>query len=238
MKFRNSAIGATLSLLSLGQPLIVGKGIAFTTFGVVIAVSQPVQANDALFYFRRGIEKFNARDFSEAISDYSRAIEINPTIGDIYYNRAIAKYHLKDYSGAISDYSKAIEINPIDALSYEHRGNAKVKLKNYSGAISDYSMAIENNPKEKDASLYYKRGIVRMRLKTYSEAITDFTNSILINPNDSKSYYRRGVALSINGNMIRACLDWRASIKIGYKKDTMGLAMAENVTQLIKDYCQ
>ena len=238
MKLRNSSIGVTLSLLSLGQPLIMGKGIALTTAGALIAVSQEVQAEDALFYYKRGIAKFDARNFSEAISDYSKAIDINPKIGNIYYNRAIAKDALKDYLGAISDYSRAIEINLMDAVSYEYRGNAKVKLKDYLGAISDYSRAIEINPKEKDASLYYKRGIVRMRLKAYSEAISDFTQSIWINPNEAKPYYRRGIAMAITGNMIHACLNWKESIKLGYKKDDTGLLMAENATQLIKDDCK
>ena len=56
-------------------------------------------------YFNRIWNKGEIQDYYGAISDYTKAIEINPQ----YYNN---RQNLKDYYGAISDYTKAIEIKP------------------------------------------------------------------------------------------------------------------------------
>ena len=61
-------------------------------------------------YRESGNIKYNSEDYQGAISDYTKAIEINPKEAKAYCNRGSAKNVLKDYSGAISDYTKAIEL--------------------------------------------------------------------------------------------------------------------------------
>ena len=62
MKFRNTAIAAALSLVPIGQPLLTGTGAALTTTGVILSVSQKVQAESTECYKNRGIEKFRKGD--------------------------------------------------------------------------------------------------------------------------------------------------------------------------------
>ena len=50
-------------------------------------------------------------DFSGALADYDKAIEIDPNEDVYFFNRALIKEEFEDYLGAISDYSKAIELN-------------------------------------------------------------------------------------------------------------------------------
>ena len=64
-------------------------------------------------YRESGNIKLNSHDYQGAISDYTKAIEINPKEAKAYHNRGMAKDLLRDYQGAISDYTKAIEINPV-----------------------------------------------------------------------------------------------------------------------------
>tara|TARA_Y100001968_G_C19271517_1_gene674497 strand:- start:224 stop:826 length:603 start_codon:yes stop_codon:yes gene_type:complete len=158
MKKRTTIIGALLSLLPLGQPLVIGTGAALTSAAMILSVPEKAQAESADFYYNKGMLKhYLEEDYSGAISDYTKAIEINPRYAKAYLNRGSAKSGLTDYSGAISDYSKAIEINPRYPNAYLNRGIAKDKLKDYYGAISDYTKAIEINPKYSEA--YSNRGI-------------------------------------------------------------------------------
>ncbi|MGE4597046.1 MAG: tetratricopeptide repeat protein [Methylophilaceae bacterium] len=76
------------------------------------------QTNTAETYNKSAEEKYDLKDYSGAIADYNKAIEINPNHADAYYNRGIAKDNLEDYYGAIADYTKAIEIDPNDAEAY------------------------------------------------------------------------------------------------------------------------
>ena len=92
-------------------------------------------------YLENGNTKYNLGDYSGAILDYNKAIEINPNDAGAYYKRGNAKRILGDNRGAIQDYNKAIEINPNDAEAYLKRGNAKDKLGDKNGACLDWNMA-------------------------------------------------------------------------------------------------
>jgi tetratricopeptide (TPR) repeat protein len=50
--------------------------------------------------------------YDKAISDYTKAIELNPKHADTYYSRGLAYNKMGQYDKAISDYTKAIELNP------------------------------------------------------------------------------------------------------------------------------
>ena len=62
----------------------------------------------ATTYYNRGFSKNELRNFSEAISDFNKAIEINPYNGLTYSNRGISKgIGFKDDEGACDDFKKA-----------------------------------------------------------------------------------------------------------------------------------
>ena len=136
MKLKNTAIAAALSLVSLGQPLIIG-----TSAALMLAVPNKAQAESAEFYVERGNTKYRAGNFSGAIVDYSKAIEINLKGAKAYTNRGVSKDELNDYYGAISDYNKAIEINSKNDYAYNNRGRLKYLLGDNKGACKDTKKA-------------------------------------------------------------------------------------------------
>ncbi len=142
MKKRTAVIGALVSLLPLGQPLVMRTGAVLTSALAILAVPERALAESVTFYFNRGIDKSDDGDYYGAISDYSKVIEINPRYAKAYYNRGIAKRKLGDNYGAISDYSKAIEINPSYALAFRNRSVAKENLGDLKGACDDARTAV------------------------------------------------------------------------------------------------
>ena len=152
MKKRTAFIGAILSLIPFGQPLIIKTGVVFSTASYMISFPDNLYARDSAFYFNRAIKKEDDGDYYGAISDYDKVIEINPNEANAYYNRGNIKGRdLKDYSGSLSDLNQAIEINPNNDQMYISRCLVKTNLKDYSGAISDCNKAIEINPKDSQA---------------------------------------------------------------------------------------
>ncbi len=108
----------------------------------MLSVPESAKAESASYYYNRGVNKSDAGDYYGAISDYSKAIEINPRDADAYNNRGFSKNKLGDHDGAISDYSKAIEINPEHANAYSNRGISKGKgLQDDKGACNDLKKA-------------------------------------------------------------------------------------------------
>ena len=105
----------------------------------------------------RGITYSQKGEYSKAISDYNKAIAIDPNLTVAYLNRGFTYRQLGEYDKAISDYSKAIELYPRYALAYNNRGYAYRKKGEYDRAIFNYSKAIEIDPKY--AAAYYNRGM-------------------------------------------------------------------------------
>ena len=182
-------MGAILSLISLGQPLMIKTGVVLSTTGLILSVPEKVNAESSDFYFDRAYEKGELGDHYGAISDYTKAIEINPKLAEAYYNRAIAKDDLKDYYGAIADYTKAIEINPRYASSYYNRGQIRQdNLGDNYGAISDYNKAIEIRPKH--ANSFRNRGIAKELIGDMKGACADWREASYLGEQDAAQWVR------------------------------------------------
>ena len=69
-------------------------------------------SEDAAGYSVRGNIALNKKQYDQAISDYTRALEINPRLAEVYHNRGFAYQQNGQNDQAIADYSKALEINP------------------------------------------------------------------------------------------------------------------------------
>ena len=174
MKKRTAFIGAILSLMPLGQSSLIRTGVVFSTSAGIISYSKKVNAESSRnfknalkkwesgYFFNRAYENFSTYGkYSDAIPDFTRAIERDPNFVDAYYLRGVARLMKKDFDGAIIDLTKAIEMYPKDSTksAYFYRGEARAKLKDFDGAILDFTKAIEINPK--DGRAYYYRGVSR-----------------------------------------------------------------------------
>ena len=68
-------------------------------------------------YFESGLEKIKAQNYQAALTDFTKAIEMNSTFGDAFFYRGNVKIQLKDYQGAIKDYDMAIELDSANSLA-------------------------------------------------------------------------------------------------------------------------
>jgi Flp pilus assembly protein TadD len=111
---------------------MAGHACAFFGLGLILpvalffllscATTEPKQneSRNPKFYNDRGIAYGEKGQYDRAISDFNKAMEINPRYGKAYNNRGIV-YRLKgQYDQAISDFNKAMEINPMDGQAYNN----------------------------------------------------------------------------------------------------------------------
>ena len=141
--------------------------------------------SSALRHFRK--------NFKKAISDYTKAIELNPRDAKLYHIRGQGYIMIGQYDKAIADYTKAIELNPRDAKSYSGRVIAYHKNGQYDKVISDCNRVIELNHKFV-AGAYYFRGRAYENKGHYDKAISDYTKAIELNPKLERAYINRGVS--------------------------------------------
>ena len=166
----------------------------------------------SIVYFNRSAKNFESNRIDKALSNLSRAIELNSKFDLAYNNRANAYTHLEQYDQAISDYNEAIELNPDYALSYSNRGDSFRLSKQYSKAISDCNKAIELDPNLPDA--YYNRGNIYYELGQHDKTIIDFNEAIKKDPNFAVAYAHRGRAYAVLGKNEEAKKDLMKAVEL------------------------
>ena len=67
-----------------------------------------------------------------AITDFTKAIEIDPTKIQAHFNRANAYSFLDNYNAAIRDVSCAIDIAPNNKVGYLNRGYLFFRARDYN----------------------------------------------------------------------------------------------------------
>ena len=115
---RTAFIGAILSLIPFGYPLLIKTGVVLSTTSFMISLPEKVNANSADFYYNRAGEKFRNDDYYGAIADAMRAIEINPNYGLAYANLGTAKDLLGDIKGACADWKKAFDLGDQSTIDW------------------------------------------------------------------------------------------------------------------------
>ena len=66
-------------------------------------------------YYNRGVSKDILKDYSGAIADYTKAIEIDPNYADAYNNRSISKENIGDIKDACLDAKKVVSLRGEDS---------------------------------------------------------------------------------------------------------------------------
>jgi serine/threonine protein kinase/Flp pilus assembly protein TadD len=144
-----------------------------------VATNSTLSADD---YFDKAHSCEKKKDYKCAISNYSKAIELNPDFHAAYNNRGNAYSKRGNYDQAIKDYTKAIELKPDDARIYNNRGTSYDDKKDYDQAIKDFKKAVELNSDYAEA--YNNRGFSYKNKKDYDAAIVDYQKALEIDPNN------------------------------------------------------
>ena len=113
--------------------------------------------SNPLYWHNRGFCYRNMGRFQEAISDYSRAIELDGSNAAAFNNRGYAWRKLGWYAEAASDYTRSLELDPSNVKAYNNRGYCHAKAGKYLEAVADYSRVIALDPL--NAHAYHNRGI-------------------------------------------------------------------------------
>ena len=98
-------------------------------------------------YFSSG-EKFEElKNYKDAISSYTKAIEMDPKFEKAYLSRANCYELVNDKEAAIKDYETSITFSPKDEVMYYKAGKLYYELGNYSGAkkLLDKSIALNES---------------------------------------------------------------------------------------------
>ena len=190
MKKPTAFIGAILSLIPLGQPLLIKTGVVLSTAGLIISFLEKAQAESASNYYQLGRNDFTKGNFYQAISNFNKALKIKPDFAQVYISSCGAKINIGMYADALKDCDKALSISK----------------SNKSGYIDK-------------ATLFANRCGAKLHVGDLYEAIFDCNKALEVDPRKSLAFYNRSVAKEKIGDIKGACFDAKKSVEFGYEDE-------------------
>ncbi|MCI8720970.1 MAG: tetratricopeptide repeat protein [Oscillospiraceae bacterium] len=193
-------------------------------------------------YFRRGFRASSEGHTQEAVKEYSKAIELDPSFASAYHNRGILYNNLGEQQKALDDYNKAIELDPSYAFAYNGRGNVYRGFGERQKALDDYNKAIELDPSF--AYAYNGRGNVYSDLGEQQKALDDYNKAIELDSSYAHAYNGRGNVYSDLGEQQKALEDYNKAIeldlnyKFAYRNRGLLYSKLGNLEAAVKDYTQ
>ena len=160
--------------------------------------------------------------YTEAISAYDRALEIDPKNIWLWNNRGEAYIKLEEFDRAISDFKTAIELDPSRSfIPWNNLGKLYYQQQNYQQAIASYNKALTIKSDYLPALI--GRGNAQKSSGLYSQALDSYDRALAINPNYYEAWYGKGsvaeysqqnqTAMEYYQKAIDLKPDWEAAIK-------------------------
>jgi tetratricopeptide (TPR) repeat protein len=162
-----SLTNAAFELLKLYKERNDDESVRKTLIEIIASYSKRVEDDDddATFYFGRGIVWYEQRKIDEAIEDWGKAIQLDPSYADAYNNRcfviASTNNDAQHLHQALDDCNKGLALDIADPWILDSRGLVYLKLGEFAKAVDDYDEALKRDPKNPDS--LYGRGVAKKR---------------------------------------------------------------------------
>lgn len=118
-----------------------------------------------------------------AITEFNRALELNPLSFEIHNNIAVVYQFLKNYSPAIDHLKKSIELNFINSWAYNNLGMIYIEQKNYTNAEEVLYFAKVSDLKS--PWIRHNLGWSYYKLNKIEEATKELKEAIKLNPKEA-----------------------------------------------------
>jgi tetratricopeptide (TPR) repeat protein len=160
-------------------------------------------------------------EYDRAISDFTRAIALDPSNGIPFSLRGSIYYQQGGYASAINDYQRAILIDPEDfwalnSLAWTLAYNLDAR---YEEALS---YAIRSVEQESNAYNQDTLALVYYKLEKFDQALDHYNIALSLDPNQAISYKYRGDVHLALGDKQAALADYEKYLSfepVGEERD-------------------
>ena len=152
-------------------------------------------------HFEKGRELYQAKQFDQAIEEFKRAAELDPSQHVVYANLAESYKNQRKYDEAIESYNKALEIQAqkpdpqIEGSYHMNMGIIYGLAGKMDNASAEIKKAAELNPANASQA-YYNLGAVLVNSGKSAEAVEAFKKAVEANPTNADAQYQLGISLT------------------------------------------
>ncbi|AIL66173.1 putative O-linked N-acetylglucosamine transferase, SPINDLY family protein (plasmid) [Rickettsiales bacterium Ac37b] len=154
---------------------------------------------------------YEAGNYLEAIEEYRKSIELDPSYAENYYKVGKCYYKVANYKEAIREYTSAINLCPLEEEYYYSRALCYLEIKEYNLVIEDITEAIEVS-REVDVKYYIIKAEAYSKLYKYEEAKRYYDIAIYNEYTNEDHYVSRGDYYHKIGNHEKAIKDYSKAV--------------------------
>ena len=159
-----------------------------------------------------GVIYATEKDFTNAISNLSKALKLSPVSPQLLFNRGNAYYEFGKYQEAIEDLEKSLLINNQNINALVLCGNVRKESGHKLEAIKNYDKALSIDSNYYEALV--NKACVLIELADYKKALELLQTAIKVQPNFPQAYSNRGNALLSINKLEEAVANYEKAIAI------------------------
>lgn len=177
-----------------------------------VEASLKVQPNSALLYSVRSSIHHAQGSSEQALTDLTRAIELNSQDPRYFNNRGFILLGLQRFPAAQADFDRATELSPDYSNPYNNRGLLMIARGQFASAIEQLDRALRLDPNYVDA--YNNRGFAYLQAGNVESALADFNRATKLNPKYVNAINNRGLLKAQVGDLDNAVLEFTAAMML------------------------
>lgn len=159
----------------------------------------------AIDYFGRAMDFMTLHNYSAAITDLTRAIDLTPDFTLAYLLRADARF--KQMQAEEIDHTG----EPSTPGSFELA--MQTRRRSFTDILADLDRVAELSPRM--AIAWYNRGLILLEMQDYTQAVSAFNRAIELKPDMGEGYYNRGFVYLKLGNKNAGIADLSKAGELG-----------------------
>ncbi len=169
-----------------------------------------------------GLKYYQDGDYEKAVSEFKRAVSLNPESADAYTYMGNSYIKLDKYDEAIAAYKKPVILDQSSTEAKKNLGNAYMEAERYDEAEDVFKQMA----KQESTSPYAHNSLGYLYMKTgrNDEAVLEFQKVINISPYDGNGYYGLGLAYNNQGKYAEAVKQFQEAIRL---KEDFAFAYAD-----------
>jgi tetratricopeptide (TPR) repeat protein len=170
------------------------------------------RSTDAVRLLCSGIEKQDGGDIDGAMSDFERALELQPDLTEAHLMLGIGYYHKTDDTRALEEYDKYLAVIPDNFHAWSNRAAVFLRTGDLAAARADIDRALALNAD--DPVLLGNRIVIAREAEDWSTVISDSTWLLEHFPTQAIWLVERGRALGAESRLAESLADLERAVNL------------------------
>jgi tetratricopeptide (TPR) repeat protein len=143
-------------------------------------------------HYFRGLAATIEGSYDEAVSFFTKSIELGKKDSDAYYNRGFAKQKMGDFKGAKADYEECVRIGDSNGMARNNMGIISEEAGDFDKALEYFNAAISADAE--NPAFRINKANACINLGKAEEAMKEYGEAERLDPENMDVYYNRAEA--------------------------------------------